>query len=61
MNRRLKRGDRVMVPRSSGKKTPGEIVEIYGNGWAKVKLDTRGNRGQALGKNTPIDELEKIQ
>lgn len=58
-------GDRVLVPRSSGKMTPGRIVEVYvapgsrvlPDSWVKVELDQLGRRGQALGKFVPMNEL----
>jgi hypothetical protein len=56
----MREGDRVWIPRSSGKVSPGVIEEVYPNGWAKVKLDVKGRRGQDIGKNVPLDELRRI-
>lgn len=57
----LKVGDRVMVPRSSGRQTPGRIISIFPNsGWARIVLDQKGRRGQDIGKVLPLDELRKI-
>ena len=60
MKTTIKCGDRVMVPRSSGKKTPGEVTNIWGEK-VQVKLDQLGRRGQALGKIVWMHELEKIR
>lgn len=49
-----------MVPRSSGEKTPGTVIERWGDK-VKVKLDQLGRRGQELGKIVWASELEVIQ
>lgn len=58
-NPEIKAGVRVMVPRTSGKKTPGTVIDRWGDA-CKVKLDQLGRRGQELGKIVLADELEVI-
>ena len=55
----LRVGDRVWVPRSSGKCSPGTIEHIWGE-VAQVKLDQLGRRGQPLGKNVYLEELARL-
>jgi len=59
MSEAIKVGARVMVPRSSGKQTPGTVTARWGNK-VKVKLDQLGRRGQELGKIVWAYELTTI-
>lgn len=55
----MKIGDRVLIPRTSGEKTTGIVIDTWGY-LCRVKLDQKGRRGQDLGKVIPTNELEKI-
>jgi len=51
----MKAGDRVMVPRTGGSKSPGEIVEVYGD-----KVRVKFVVGETFqGKPTPDEDKER--